>query len=185
VDQAVDELVRHGYRPSVIIGDPELISSDNLRSGATVILPADPDGHAAGLERIQDLGVGAMTFPAATGDATDLALLLAEYHGASMVVNLGPTVDLERIFDTASAPDTPSSMLSRLKVGGRFVDSSAVAELYRVSRSGGGWLWAILGIIAAILVIILIAGLSGSEGFVDNLVDSWNNIATKFQDLFS
>jgi uncharacterized membrane-anchored protein len=76
-------------------------------------------------------------------------------------------------------------MLSRLKVGGRFVDSSAVAELYRVSRSGGGWLWAILGIIAAILVIILIAGLSGSEGFVDNLVDSWNNIATKFQDLFS
>ncbi|MGP5082171.1 putative cytokinetic ring protein SteA [Corynebacterium variabile] len=185
VDQAVDELVRHGYRPSVIIGDPELISSDNLRSGATVILPADPDGHAAGLERIQDLGVGAMTFPAATRDATDLALLLAEYHGASMVVNLGPTVDLERIFDTASAPDTPSSMLSRLKVGSRFVDSSAVAELYRVSRSGGGWLWAILGIIAAVVVIILIAGLSGSEGFVDNLIDSWNNIATKFQDLFS
>lgn len=185
VDQAVDELVRHGYRPSVIIGDPELISSDNLRSGATVILPADPDGHAAGLERIQDLGVGAMTFPAATRDATDLALLLAEYHGASMGVNLGPTVDLERIFDTASAPDTPSSMLSRLKVGSRFVDSSAVAELYRVSRSGGGWLWAILGIIAAVVVIILIAGLSGSEGFVDNLIDSWNNIATKFQDLFS
>jgi len=185
VDQAVDELVRHGYRPNVIIGDPELISSDNLRSGATVILPADPDGHAAGLDRIQDLGVGAMTFPAAADDATDLALLLADYHGASMVVNLGPTVDLDRVFDTAAAPGTPSSLLSRLRVGSRFVDSGAVAELYRVSRAGGGWLWAILGIIAAIVVIVLIAGLSGADGFVDNLVDSWNNIALKFQDLFS
>lgn len=185
VDQAVDELVRHGYRPAVIIGDPELMSSDNLRSGATVILPADPDGHAAGLERIQDLGVGAMTFPAATGQSADLALLLAEFHGASMVVNLGPAMDLERVFDTAGAADTPSAMLSRFKVGHRFVDSSAVAELYRVSRSGGGWIWAILGILAAVAVIILIAGLSGSESFVDNLVDSWNNVALKFQDLFS
>ncbi|AGP30683.1 putative cytokinetic ring protein SteA [Corynebacterium terpenotabidum] len=185
VDQAVDELIGHGYRPAVIIGDPDLISSDNLRSGAAVILPADPDGHAAGLERIQDLGVGAMTFPAATGDATDLALLLAEYHGASMVVNLGPTLDLDRVFDTAAAPGTPSAMLSRLRVGNRLVDSTAVAELYRVSRSGGGWLWAILGILAAVVVIVLIAGLSGSDGFVDNLIDSWNNIALKFQDLFS
>lgn len=185
VDQAVDELVHHGYRPTVIIGDPELISSDNLRSGATVILPADPDGHAAGLERIQDLGVGAMTFPAAADNATDLALLLADYHGASMVVNLGPGVDLDRLFDTAAASGTPSALLSRLKVGGKLVDSGAVAELYRVSRSGGGWLWAVLGIVVAVLVIVLIAGLSGADGFVDNLVDSWNNIALKFQDLFS
>lgn len=185
VDQAVDELIRYGYRPAVIIGDPELVSSENLRSGATVVLPADPDGHAAGLERIQDLGVGAMTFPAATENATDLALLLADYHGASMIVDLGPTVDLEHLFDTAEAPGTPSSLLSRLKVGSRFVDSSAVAELYRVSRTGGGWVWALLGVLVAVAVVVLIAGLSGSEGFVDNLIDSWNNIALKFQDLLS
>jgi uncharacterized membrane-anchored protein len=185
VDQAVDVLVKHGYRPRVIIGDPELIASENLRGPASVILPADPDGHAAGLERIQDLGVGAVTFPAASDDATDLALLLADYHGASMVVNLGPTVDLERVFDTAAADSTPSALLSRLKVGGRLVDSSSVAELYRVSRSGGGWLWAIIGVIIAVVVIVLIAGLSGPDGFVDNLVDSWNNIAVRFQDLFS
>lgn len=185
VDEAVDVMFRHGYRPAVIIGDPELVTSENLRSGASVVLPADPDGHAVGLERIQDLGVGAMTFPAATGNSTDLALLLADYHGASMVVNLGPSVDLDRIFDTGEAEGTPSAMLSRLKVGSRFVDSSAVAELYRVSRSGGGWIWAVLGVIVAVAVIILIAGLSGSEGFVDNLIDSWNNIALKFQDLFS
>jgi uncharacterized membrane-anchored protein len=184
VDQAVDDLVKHGYRPRVIIGDPELIAPENLRGAAAVILPADPDGQAAGLERIQDLGIGAVTFPAASDNATDLALLLADYHGASMVVNLGPTVDLERVFDTAQADSAPSALLSRLKVGGKLVDSSSVAELYRVSRSGGGWLWAVLGVIVALVVIVLIAGLSGPDGFVDNLVDSWNNIALRVQDLF-
>lgn len=184
VDQAVDDLVKHGYRPRVIIGDPELIAPENLRGAAAVILPADPDGQAAGLERIQDLGIGAVTFPAASDNATDLALLLADYHGASMVVNLGPTVDLERVFDTAQADGAPSALLSRLKVGGKLVDSSSVAELYRVSRSGGGWLWAVLGVIVALVVIVLIAGLSGPDGFVDNLVDSWNNIALRVQDLF-
>jgi uncharacterized membrane-anchored protein len=101
-----------------------------------------------------------------------------------MVVNLGPTVDLERVFDTAQADSAPSALLSRLKVGGKLVDSSSVAELYRVSRSGGGWLWAVLGVIVALVVIVLIAGLSGPDGFVDNLVDSWNNIALRVQDLF-
>ena len=61
--------------PQLIVGDPDRISAEVLRCGAQVVLPADADGHAAGLERIQDLGVGAMTFPAA-GSAADLALLL-------------------------------------------------------------------------------------------------------------
>lgn len=184
VDGAADTVLKHGYRPRVIVGDPEVISNDALNSGATIVLPAEPDGHAAGLERIQDLGVGAMTFPAATSDSTDLALLLADYKGASMVVNLGPILDLDRIFDTAQSPDTPSAMLSRLRVGGRLVDSTAVAELYRVSRSGGGWWWALVGVLLAVVVIVLIAGFSGSGSFADNLVDTWNNIALRFQDLF-
>lgn len=185
VDGAADTLLRHGYTPQVIVGDPEVISNNALNSGATIVLPAEPDGHAAGLERIQDLGIGAMTFPAATSDATDLALLLADYRGASMVVNLGPTLDLDRIFDTAQSPDTPSAMLSRLRVGGRLVDAGAVAELYRVSRSGGGWWWALVGILLAVLMVVLIAGFSGPDDFADNLVNSWNNIALRFQELFS
>ena len=53
-----DVLRKAGYRPQLIVGDPERISAEVLRSGAQVVLPADADGHAAGLERIQDLGVG-------------------------------------------------------------------------------------------------------------------------------
>ena len=40
----------------LIVGDPETMSADVLRCGAQVVLPADADGHAPGLERIQDLG---------------------------------------------------------------------------------------------------------------------------------
>lgn len=184
VENAADSLIQEGYRPNVIIGDPEKISNEALRSGATVVLPADPDGHAVGLERIQDLGVGAMTFPAATQNPTDLALLLANYHGASMVVNLGEIEDLDTVFQRAQSPDTPSALMSRLRVGPRLVDSTAVAELYRVSRSGGGWIWAILGILVALAVIIAIIGFSGDGAFVDNLIDTWNSFALSVQDLF-
>lgn len=184
VESAADELIELGYHPKLILGNPENIGSDALRSGAMVVLPAEADGFAPGLERIQDLGVGAMTFPAATNNPTDLALLLAEYHGASMVVNLGPPLDSEALFSNAHDPETPSALLSRLRVGPKLVDSSAVAELYRVSKAVGGWLWALIGILLAILVIVLIAGSSGDAGFVDNLVDSWNNVALGFQNLF-
>ena len=74
--------------------------------------------------------------------------------------------------------------MSRLRVGPRFVDSTAVAELYRVSKSGGGWLWALVGILVAIAVIIAIAGFTGDGDFVQNLIDSWNSLAISFQNLF-
>lgn len=184
VGAAADELIAAGHKPRIIVGDPETIATNTLRSGALVVLPAGPDGHAAGLERIQDLGVGAMTFPAATTNPTHLALLLAEYHGASMVVHLGENLNLDTLFTQAQDPETPSAMLTHLKVGSRLVDSTAVAELYRVSKSGSGWLWAILGVLLAIAVIIAIAGFSGDQGFVDNLIDTWNGIALNIQDLF-
>ena len=81
--------------------------------------------------------------------------------------------------------DTPSALLSRLKVGGKLVDADAVAELYRVSRSGGGWIWAVLAVLLAVVVVVLIAGFSGDGGFADNLIDSWNNFAIHMQSLFS
>lgn len=65
VGTGADVVRKAGYRPQIIVGDPSQMSVDVLKCGAQVVLPADADGHAPGLERIQDLGVGAMTFPAA------------------------------------------------------------------------------------------------------------------------
>ncbi len=184
VDSAADVLMETGHQPDVIVGDPEVIATDTLRCGATVIVPADPDGHAKGLDRIQDLGVAAMTFPAASTNPTDLAMLLADYHGASMIVNLGENMDLDHVFANSQDAATPSAMLSRLRVGNKLVDYTAVTELYRVSKSGGGWIWAIVGVLFAIAMIVAIAGLAGDAGFVENLINAWNNFALSVQGLF-
>lgn len=184
VDSAADTLVRKGYTPDLIVGNPAGIESETLRSGARVVLPAEPDGHAAGLERIQDLGIGAMTFPSATDSATDLALLLAEYHGAELVVNAGAPLDLDAIF--ADRPEaTPAALLTRSKVGARLIDAEAVIDLYHVpSGRGTAWLWAILGILVAVAVVVLVAGTAGDGGFTENLIDTWNNIALTVQSWF-
>ena len=184
VDAVADDLIAAGHKPNIIVGDPEVISSEGLRSGAVVVLPAEPDGHARGLDRIQDLGVGAMTFPAASNNPTDLALLIAHYHGASMVVHLGEPMDVDTLFNEAAGENTSSALLSRLRVGPKLVDSTAMSELYRVSKSSFGWLWALLGILVAIAAIIVIVGMSGDAGFTDNLINSWNNFALSVQDLF-
>lgn len=184
VDSAADTLLELGYKPDLIVGNPAGIGADTLRSGARVVLPADPDGHAAGLERIQDLGVGAMTFPAATDSATDLALLLADYHGAELVVLAGSPFDLNDVFaDEAGA--TPAALLTRSKLGPRLVDANAIAGLYHVSGGRGmAWLWALLGVLVGLAAIVLVVGLTGPSSFTDNLVDTWNSIALTFQAWF-
>ena len=56
VDGGADALRAAGYKPALIIGNPEHIDSETLRCGAEVVIPAHTDGHAPGLERLQDLG---------------------------------------------------------------------------------------------------------------------------------
>ena len=45
VGGGADILRNDGYRPALIVGNPETMSADVLRCGAQVVLPADPDGH--------------------------------------------------------------------------------------------------------------------------------------------
>jgi uncharacterized membrane-anchored protein len=48
VGTGADVLRKAGYRPQLIVGDPEQISTEALKCGAQVVLPADADGHAQG-----------------------------------------------------------------------------------------------------------------------------------------
>ncbi|SDS09830.1 putative cytokinetic ring protein SteA [Corynebacterium timonense] len=173
-----------GYEPDFIVGDPTTIAEENLRGQARVVLPADPDGHAAGLERIQDLGVGAMTFPAATDSALDLAILLARFHDAEMIVTVSDAADLDAIF--AGAPHaSPAAMLTRLKAGNRIVDSTVIDDLYAVQSGGGlAWAWAVLGLLVAVATIILVVGLGGDGAFAENLVDTWDALVERVQGWF-
>lgn len=172
VGGGADTLIKAGYRPAVIVGDPEDISEETLKSGAEVVLPADPDGHAPGLERIQDLGIGATTFPAA-GTAPDLALLLADFHGADLIVTAGYSGSLNDFFDRTLRDQIPSQFLTRLKVGPKLVDAKAVATLYR-SRVSGALIAMLMiaALIAIIAAVVITQGGGAAAG--DWIVDQWN-----------
>lgn len=181
VGAGTDVISELGYQPDYIVGDPTTVAEENLRGEARVVLPADPDGHAAGLERIQDLGVGAMTFPAATDSAVDLAILLACFHDAEMIVTVGEVVDLDAIF--ARAPQaSPAALLTRLKAGNRIVDSTVIQNLYAVQSGGGlAWAWAVLGLLVLVATVVLVVGLGGDGAFAENLVDTWDALVERVQ----
>src|SRR5690348_13923493 len=172
VGVGADILRKAGYRPQLIVGDPDEMSVEVLRSGAQVILPADADGHAPGLERIQDLGVGAMTFPAA-GSPTDLALLLADHHGAALLVTAGHSANIETFFDRSRQQSNPSTFLTRLRVEEKVVDAKAVATLYHNRISAG----AIALLILTMLITVIVAlWVSRTDGLVLHWAASyWNH----------
>ena len=139
-----------------------------------MVLPADADGHAPGLERIQDLGVGAMTFPAA-GSAADLALLLADHHGASLIVTAGHTASIEAFFDRTRQHSNPSTFLTRLRVGEKLVDAKAVATLYRNRISGGAIALLVLTMLLAVIAALWV---SRTDAVVMHWVaDYWNHFS--------
>src|SRR6201998_764716 len=155
-DHAADDL--KSLKPFIKEYQPVLIGrgTDVLKCGAQVVLPAAADGHAPGLERIQDLGVGAMTFPAA-GSPTDLALLLADHHGAALLVTAGHSANIETFFDRSRQQSNPSTFLTRLRVGEKVVDAKAVATLYHNRISSGAIALLILTMLIAVIVALWVS----------------------------
>ena len=100
------------------------------------------------------------------------------------IVQVGGALDLDDIF--ANKPNaTPAALLTHMKAGTRLVDADAVINLYTAPSGGAmGWLWALLGILVALAVVILIVGLGGDESFLQNLIDTWNNFALSVQGWF-
>jgi uncharacterized membrane-anchored protein len=178
VGTGAEVLRKAGYRPQLIVGDPNELSTEVLKCGAQVVLPADADGHASGLERIQDLGVGAMTFPAA-GSPTDLALLLADHHGAALLVTAGHSANIETFFDRSRQHSNPSTFLTRLRVGEKVVDAKAVATLYHNRISSGAIALLILTMLIAIVVALWV---SRTDTLVLHwVVEYWNQFSAWVQ----
>jgi uncharacterized membrane-anchored protein len=178
VGAGADILRSGGFRPQLIVGNPEQMSAEVLRCGAQVVLPADADGHAGGLERIQDLGIGAMTFPAA-GSAADLALLLVEHHGASLIVTAGQSANIEDFFDRTRAQSNPSTFLTRLKVGEKLVDAKAVATLYRSHISGGAIALLVLAVLLAVIAALWVS--QADTAIVDWMTNYWQRFSLWLQ----
>lgn len=182
VDAGADTLHDQGYKPNVIIGDPDGLSTSTLQTGAEVVVPAHFDGHAPGLERVQDLGIGAVTFPA-SGNPEDLALLLADAHGATLVVTIGFQATLSEFLDRGRSGSNPSTFLTRLKLGSKVVDGRAVATLHRSRVSIGAVVVLVIAALIAVLVALAVSGVGGA--YLDWLTNTWHSTVSWIEGLFS
>jgi uncharacterized membrane-anchored protein len=129
VDGGADALLEERQRPDLIVGDMDSVSDAALTSGAEVVVHAYRDGRAPGLERVKALGVDPVVFPA-TGTSEDVAMLLADDKGASLIVAVGTHATLVEFLDKGRA-GMASTFLTRLRVGGKLVDAKGVSRLYR------------------------------------------------------
>jgi uncharacterized membrane-anchored protein len=151
VDGGADALLEAGYRPHLIVGDMDSVSDHGLLCGAELVVHAYADGRAPGLERVQRLGLPSVLFPG-PGTSEDIALLMADEKGASLIVAVGTHNTLDEFLDKGRAGFS-STFLTRLRVGGKLVDAKGVSRLYRPRVSG----WALMVLVLAACATILVA----------------------------
>ncbi|GAA2344871.1 putative cytokinetic ring protein SteA [Saccharopolyspora halophila] len=180
VEGGAESLRKAGYQPDVIVGDPETMGTDTLKCGAELVIPAHLDGHAPGLERIQDLGVGAVTFPA-SGNPEDLALLLADAHKADLVVTVGFQATLSEFLDRGRSGSIPSTFLTRLRLGSKVIDGRAVATLQRSRTPMSAVVLLVLAVLLVVGVALVISGLGSA--LLDMIVEASGGAGTYFKGL--
>lgn len=152
VDGGADALVEAGHRPDLIVGDMDSVSDSTLTCGAEVVVHAYRDGRAPGVERVESLGVEDFVVFPATGTSEDIAMLLADDCGASLIVAVGTHATLVEFLDKGRA-GMSSTFLTRLRVGGKLIDAKGVSRLYRTRISA----WSIVALALVGLVALLVA----------------------------
>jgi uncharacterized membrane-anchored protein len=172
VDGGADALIEAGYTPDIIVGDMDSVTDDVLRCGAEVIVHAYPDGRAPGLARAHELGVEAIVFPAAA-TSEDIAMLLADEKGASLIVAVGTHATLVEFLDKGRG-GMASTFLTRLKVGGKLVDAKGVSRLYRQSMSGSSLLLLVLSAIAAMASAVAVSTVG--KAYLGVIAEWWDNL---------
>ncbi len=144
-----------GHTPTVVLGTVAELDPGLARRAADVVVPADSDGHIAGLARLQDLGVDPVAF-ASSANPEDMALLLAHAHGASLVVAVGFDASLGGFLDRGRSGSIPSTFLTRLRLGTTLVDAPAVRALHR-TRGSATMLALLLASVLAAAVVAAVA----------------------------
>ena len=181
VDGGADALVENGYAPDLIVGDMDSVKDETLKSGAEVVVHAYRDGRAPGSERLERLGVQSIEFPA-TGTSEDVAMLLADSKGATLIVAVGTHNSLVEFLDKGRS-GMASTFITRLRVGAKLVDAKGVGRLYRSRVST----FQIVALVAAGLFALGMAmvAIDADEVLWSILRARWNDFVYWIQELFT
>lgn len=147
-----------GLEPDVVVLDArceELPPAKSMRTCRDVVVTEPAGGvraGGAGSERFERIGIRAVPMQT-TATTADAALLLADAAGATPLVAVGLRASIEELLD-GSRDGLGSGYVTRLKVGPRLVDASAVPLLYSGQlRARHAYLVLLVGLIAVAAAI--------------------------------
>ena len=190
VDAGADALLAARLRPDVVVlgggGGPEEwpgqgVSDAALTAAKEVVLHTTGRDGSSGEDRLDRLGLCAQQV--VTGATTeDVALLLADSNGASVIVTVGTHATLEEFLDRRRE-GLPSTFLTRLRVGSKLIDAKGVSRLYR-QRIGARSL--LLLVLAALVAIVAALGASDvGRSYATVFADLWDGLVYWVQGLYS
>jgi uncharacterized membrane-anchored protein len=130
---------------------------------------------------VQDLGIDAVTFPA-TGTSEDIAMLLADEKGASLIVAVGTHATLVEFLDKGRG-GMASTFLTRLRVGGKLIDAKGVSRLYQSRISSGALLLLVLAAMIAIGATLAVS--TAGQTYLDIFGDKWDRFVDWLQGIFT
>ncbi len=171
-----------GFKPDVVVldaraDDPELPSAKVLRSARDVVVRVDR-GDRSQTDALERLGVRPKRFESAA-TPEDAGLILADAGEAAVIVAVGLHATLDELLDRQRS-GLASTYLTRLKVGPRLVDASALPFLY----SGRVRPWHVLLVLLAGLVALAAAisvtpvGQDWLDSLTDALRTTWQGLST-------
>ncbi len=181
VDGGADALLDAGYVPDIIVGDFDSVSEKALCCGAELVVHAYRDGRAPGLERVRKLGQEAVVFPA-TGTSEDIAMLLSDDKGATLIVAVGTHWTLDEFLDKGRS-GAASTFLTRLRVGSKLVDAKGVSRLYRSRISTSSLLLLVATTLVTIGVVLSVSPIG--QVWLNGLRVAWNGFIFWLVGLFS
>ena len=181
VDGGADALIEEGLKPDMIVGDMDSVSDAALRCGAEIVVHAYRDGNAPGLERVRRLGVEPVVFPA-TGTSEDVAMLLADDKGATLIVAVGTHATLVEFLDKGRS-GMASTFLTRLRVGGKLIDAKGVSRLYRSRISNLTLIFMLLVGLSALFAALW--STTGGRAFLQVLGARWDDLWSSVVGIFT
>ncbi len=140
VDSGADALLAAGHKPHLVVAGQgafahpgssaraRVVSDKAFRLAGEVVIHGDESGRVIGSERVEKLGVRPKHVSAGA-TTEDVALLLADIRGASLVITVGTHATLNEFLDRQRS-GLASTFLTRLRVGPKLVDAKGVPALY-------------------------------------------------------
>lgn len=192
VEGAAEMLRAAGHRPDVVIvngaagagATGETLPAKVLKAARDVVVRLERGGGRDAIEQLDRIGIRPLRFES-SASCEDAALILADAGDASVIIGVGMHATLDEFLDRQRS-DLASTYLTRLKVGPRLVDASAVPHLYsgRV-RPIHLLLVMLAGLIALGAAIgVTPVGQEWADQLSASLADLFDAASTKLQGLF-